>query len=101
MVGSTGDGALAVDRLPDPTDPVQVVRFDGLRLAARDVRAPHRHDYHELLWLRSGAGEHLLDGRPLAVRPHSLTLIGRGQVHTSSAAPRTSTGRRSASATRP
>jgi len=78
---AAGDGALAVDRLPDPTDPVQVARLDGVRLAARDIRAPHRHDYHELLWLRSGHGEHLLDGRPLAVRPRTLTLIGRGQVH--------------------
>jgi AraC family transcriptional activator of pobA len=77
------DGALAVDRLPDPTDPVQVVRIDGLRFDAEGepVREPHRHDYHELLWLREGHGEHLLDGRPLAVRPRSLTLIGRGQVH--------------------
>jgi AraC family transcriptional activator of pobA len=76
-----GDGRLTVDRLPDPTDPVQIHRIEGVSLAAADVREPHRHDYHELLWLRSGHGEHLLDGRPLAVRPHSLTLIGRGQVH--------------------
>jgi AraC family transcriptional regulator, transcriptional activator of pobA len=76
-------GVLTVDRLPDPTDPVQVVRIDGLRLDAGGaaVREPHRHDYHELLWLREGHGEHLLDGRPLAVRARSLTLIGRGQVH--------------------
>jgi AraC family transcriptional activator of pobA len=79
---ATGD-PLTVDRLPDRTDPVQVVRIDGLRFDAggRAVREPHRHDYHELLWLREGRGEHLLDGRPLAVRRRSLTLIGRGQVH--------------------
>jgi AraC family transcriptional regulator, transcriptional activator of pobA len=76
-----GDGRLTIDRLPDPADPVQVQRIDGVSLAASDVREPHRHDYHELLWLRAGHGEHLLDGRPLAVRPRSLTLIGRGQVH--------------------
>ena len=76
-----GDGRLTVDRLHDPTDPVQIHRIERLRLAASDVREPHRHDYHELLWLRSGHGEHRLDGRPLAVRPNSLTLIGRGQVH--------------------
>jgi AraC family transcriptional activator of pobA len=77
------DGPLTVDRLPDPTDPVQVLRIDGLHLDAggAGVREPHRHDYHELLWLREGRGEHLLDGRPLAVRRRSLTLIGRGQVH--------------------
>jgi AraC family transcriptional regulator, transcriptional activator of pobA len=76
-----GDGELTLDRLPDPLDPVQVVRLDGLRLDGTGVRDPHRHDYHELLWLRAGRGEHLLDGRPLAVTPRSLTLIGRGQVH--------------------
>jgi AraC family transcriptional activator of pobA len=76
-----GDGGLTLDRLPDPTDPVSIHRIERLRLAAPDVREPHRHDYHELLWLRSGRGEHLLDGRPLVVRPRSLTLIGRGQVH--------------------
>jgi len=76
-----GDGRLTVDRLPDPADPVQVHRLEGVSLAAADVREPHRHDYHELLWLRAGHGEHLLDGRRLAVRPHNLTLIGRGQVH--------------------
>jgi AraC family transcriptional regulator, transcriptional activator of pobA len=75
------DGRLTVDRLPDPTDPVQVMRMEGMRVDAGTVREPHRHDYHELLWLRTGHGEHLLDGRPLAVRPRSLTLIGRGQVH--------------------
>jgi AraC family transcriptional regulator, transcriptional activator of pobA len=80
-LGAAGDGALAVDRLPDASDPVQVARLDGVRLTAGDVRAPHRHDYHELLWLRSGHGEHLLDGRPLTVRPRTLTIIGRGQVH--------------------
>jgi AraC family transcriptional regulator, transcriptional activator of pobA len=80
------DGRLSIDRLPDPADPVQVVRLDGVTLApggagTEPVREPHRHDYHELLWLRTGHGEHVLDGRPLAVRPRSLTLIGRGQVH--------------------
>jgi AraC family transcriptional regulator, transcriptional activator of pobA len=74
-------GQLTVDRLPDAADPVQVERLDGLRLDAGSVREPHRHDYHELLWLRDGHGEHLLDGRPIEVRPRSLTLIGRGQVH--------------------
>jgi AraC family transcriptional activator of pobA len=78
---TAADGRLTVDRLPDPTDPVQVMRMNGVRLDAGTVREPHRHDYHELLWLRSGHGEHLLDGRPLAVQPRSLTVIGRGQVH--------------------
>jgi AraC family transcriptional regulator, transcriptional activator of pobA len=75
------DGKLTVDRLPDPADPVQIERLEGLRFEDGTVREPHRHDYHELLWLRTGHGEHVLDGRPVEVRPRSLTLIGRGQVH--------------------
>jgi AraC-like protein len=78
---ATPDGRLPVDRLPDSADPVRIHRIEGESIGAADTREPHRHDYHELLWLRAGHGEHLLDGRPLAVRPHSLTLIGRGQVH--------------------
>jgi AraC family transcriptional activator of pobA len=74
---------LTLDRIPAPAGTVHVERIDGLRLSgdASTVREPHRHDYHELVWVRAGRGRHLLDGRPLAVRPHSLTLIGRGQVH--------------------
>jgi AraC family transcriptional regulator, transcriptional activator of pobA len=45
------------------------------------VRAPHRHDYHELIWLRSGFGEHVVDGVPAPVCPGTVTIIGRGQVH--------------------
>jgi AraC family transcriptional activator of pobA len=75
------DGKLTVDRLPDAADPVEVERIEHLYLGDDRIREPHRHDYHELLWMRAGHGEHLLDGRPLVVRPHSLTLIGRGQVH--------------------
>jgi AraC family transcriptional regulator, transcriptional activator of pobA len=77
----SADGKLTVDRLPDPADPVQVHRLDRFRFEDGTVREPHRHDYHELLWLREGHGEHVLDGRPIEVRPRSLTLIGRGQVH--------------------
>ena len=46
-----------------------------------DDRAPHRHDFHEVLWVREGTGRHLLDGAPAPVRPGSVTLVGRGQVH--------------------
>jgi AraC family transcriptional activator of pobA len=78
---AAADGELTLDRLPDSHDPVQFLRMEGLHFEAGAVREPHRHDYHELLWLRAGHGEHLLDGRPIEVRPRSLTLIGRGQVH--------------------
>jgi AraC family transcriptional regulator, transcriptional activator of pobA len=72
---------LALDRLPDPADPVQVVSLDGMQTTPADARDPHRHDYHELIWVREGSGRQLLDGRPVPVEPRTLTLIGRGQVH--------------------
>jgi AraC family transcriptional regulator, transcriptional activator of pobA len=58
---------------------VEVERFSGL---AVDVpREPHRHDYHELFWTRSGRGHHLIDGERVPVRPGAVTIVGRGQVH--------------------
>ena len=69
---------LAVDRLGGAA-PVQVVPLEGLRVER--PRDPHRHDYHELIWIRSGRGRQLIDGEPLVVDPGSVTVIGRGQVH--------------------
>jgi AraC family transcriptional activator of pobA len=70
---------LTVDRLDGGA--AEVLRLEGARFGGEAVREPHRHDYHELIWVREGRGQHLLDGRPFAVRPHTITVIGRGQVH--------------------
>jgi AraC family transcriptional activator of pobA len=60
-----------------------VVLFDGfdVGLDGEPVREPHRHDYHELIWIREGSGHHLLDGQLVPILPGTLTVIGRGQVH--------------------
>lgn len=61
---------------------VQVVRFDEADLGGPEGRRdPHRHDYHELVRVREGTGHHLVDGERVAVRPGSVAVIGRGQVH--------------------
>jgi AraC family transcriptional activator of pobA len=60
---------------------LQVVLLRGDRVGAGPVRAPHRHAYHELIWVRSGAGEHLIDGASVPVHPGTITVIGRGQIH--------------------
>jgi AraC family transcriptional activator of pobA len=75
---------LAVDRIPDPGASLEVVLVEDASFGAdseRGARAPHRHDYHELIWTRSGSGHHLIDGEVFAVEPGTVTLIGRGQVH--------------------
>ena len=68
---------ISLDRLDAA---VEVVPLDGLDIDTR-VREPHRHDYHELIWVREGEGAHRLDGREVPVRERTLTVIGRGQVH--------------------
>jgi AraC family transcriptional activator of pobA len=70
---------IALDRLA--AEGVQVVLLDGLDVDPARAREPHRHDYHELIWVREGAGQHRLDGRPVDVEPRTPTVIGRGQVH--------------------
>jgi AraC family transcriptional activator of pobA len=72
---------LAVDRLPGSLEVVLVQDATFGTEAPQGVREPHRHDYHELIWTRTGEGEHSIDGQPSAVRPGTVTLIGRGQVH--------------------
>jgi AraC family transcriptional activator of pobA len=66
------------------TQPLQVVLLEDASFgsdAPQGPREPHRHDYHELIWTRRGEGEHSIDGEGFAVRPGTVTLIGRGQVH--------------------
>jgi AraC family transcriptional activator of pobA len=72
---------LTVDRLADPGEPAQVVWLDGMEVRPANRREPHRHDYHELIWIRSGSGRHLIDGAPLPIKEDTVTIIGRGQVH--------------------
>jgi AraC family transcriptional activator of pobA len=72
---------LAVDRLPEA---LEVLRLEDASFGADTAsgpRRPHRHDYHELIWTRSGSGRHLIDGEVTPVEPDTVTLIGRGQVH--------------------
>lgn len=77
----TAPPALPVDRLGDDRTALEVVLLRGASFGGARVRAPHRHDYHELLWIREGRGEHRIDGVRHPVRPGAVTVIGRGQVH--------------------
>jgi AraC family transcriptional activator of pobA len=72
---------LTVDRLEGTAEAAEVVWIEGMDVRAEDRREPHRHDYHELIWIRSGTGRHLIDGAPLPIEEGTVTIIGRGQVH--------------------
>jgi AraC family transcriptional regulator, transcriptional activator of pobA len=70
---------LTLDRLDGGA--AQVMRLEGARFGGERAREPHRHDYHELIWIRDGRGQHSIDGATVPVRPGTVTVIGRGQVH--------------------
>jgi AraC family transcriptional activator of pobA len=70
-----------VDDLPAEADALEVRSLELDRIEGDDVREPHRHAYHELIWVREGSGRHLIDGAPVEFGPHTLTVIAKGQVH--------------------
>ena len=59
---------------------MEVRLFEGMDIAEGTVQ-PHRHDYHELIFVAGGHGEHLVDGCPTPIEAPSISVIGRGKVH--------------------
>jgi AraC family transcriptional activator of pobA len=74
---------LPIDKLARPDAMIEVMQFRNTAIGegADGARDPHRHDYHELLWVCSGEGHHRIDGAVAEFTPGSVTIIGRGQVH--------------------
>ena len=70
-----------VDDLPAEAHALEVVAVELGTIGDGEVREPHRHAYHELIWVREGRGMHLIDGEPVEFGPRTLTLIAKGQVH--------------------
>lgn len=70
-----------VDDLPAEADALEVRSIELEHIDDADVREPHRHAYHELIWVREGSGRHLIDGVPVEFGPRTMTLIAKGQVH--------------------
>jgi AraC family transcriptional regulator, transcriptional activator of pobA len=70
-----------VDDLPAEADALEVIEFEHRSIRDGEVREPHRHAYHELIWVRDGHGRHLIDGESVEFGPRTLTLIAKGQIH--------------------
>jgi len=47
----------------------------------KTANPPHRHDFEEIMWIRSGTADHALDGNTAAVEARSLLIIPKGHVH--------------------
>ncbi|KPL88138.1 AraC family transcriptional regulator [Herpetosiphon geysericola] len=45
------------------------------------VNLPHRHSFHELLWIKAGTGRHQVDQQSYCLKAHTLALVAQGQVH--------------------
>lgn len=70
-----------VDDLRAEPDTLEVVEVYLDSIGDGEARQPHRHAYHELIWVREGHGRHLIDGDEVEFGPRTLTLIAKGQVH--------------------
>jgi AraC family transcriptional regulator, transcriptional activator of pobA len=49
--------------------------------AAASKTAVHRHDFHELLFIETGSGQHMLDLQQQVVTSPCVHLVSPGQVH--------------------
>ncbi len=48
---------------------------------SRSDSLPHRHAYHEIIWIREGVAEHLLDGDRLRLPSGTLLIVPKGRIH--------------------
>lgn len=42
---------------------------------------PHRHPFHEIIYLKSGEGRHTIDGEVFTLEADTIYVIGEGQIH--------------------
>jgi len=56
--------------------------FEGFSLLGHEAQArPHRHAYHEVLWIEGGEGHHSVNGVRAELKPQTLSVIMAGQTH--------------------
>lgn len=76
----TSDAAIEFDEMPD-----QFLFFElTAELAAAlntTIKPPHRHSYQEIIWVRQGTAEHLLDGDVINYPAQTLLVVPKGRIH--------------------
>jgi hypothetical protein len=64
-------------RLADPADvPFEIGRLETTH-RLRTSRRPHRHGFHEILWVVDGAGSRIVDFEERAIQPQSAAAPER------------------------
>jgi len=80
----------ALDKSATLEEEVVFIELDRRRVAslANQVHQPHRHDYQEIIWIRAGSADHVLDGEYVHVPAPSLLVIPQGRIHRFAPTPR-------------
>ena len=72
--------AESFDEIGEPFIFLELDRSMSERLSI-SVAVPHRHAYHEIIWIRQGSASHLLDGDHLAFSAQTLLVVPKGRIH--------------------
>ena len=54
---------------------------ENAKILADEQKLPHRHEFQEIIWIRRGSADHLLDGTWQKIRPRTLLIVPKGRVH--------------------
>lgn len=81
-----GAGVVTPTRIPsvafaNALEQIQLRRVEPFVDAQADEEPPHRHQFHELIWVKEGQGTQEIDDREVVVEPGSVSVISQGQVH--------------------
>ncbi|WP_399083706.1 helix-turn-helix domain-containing protein [Streptomyces sp. BBFR2] len=81
--GPRNDDPVPLHRLDVPTPhllPFAIGSFDTIGPLSR-ANFPHRHSFHEIVYVTAGHGAHVVDQARRPLRPPQLSVIVPGQVH--------------------
>lgn len=76
-----GDAIRSIDLPPQVESLFHFRQLASLNVSAQRPEIPHRHNFHELIWIRAGRGRHAIDGTPCELLPGTCYFIAKGQVH--------------------
>ena len=74
LIDLGGDGVPSLHIRP-------LINFDYTPSKASQPEPPHKHNFQELIWIRSGRGQQAIDGDITDIKPATFYLIAKGQVH--------------------